>query len=525
MLISGLILLTVVTVVVVGGFAWSEQSRAERDTGQRLQQLAAAGATDVGLVETLALFAGDDAPSDADPRFAVITAERQIAADTVRRGAGVDLVLVALPDGTLLSHPDPALLGTVHRGLLEAALTAPGPATVQDPVVGETVLAVAPVVVAGGHVGYIGIGVSADAVRSIFLAGLWPLLIIGGVAISLSLVVVILTAGWLRRRTLGLDAKALARTVTYYDAGLDVGREGVVIIDPDGRLVVVNRAAVQMLGWENAPDEGTPTGDLGLPPELVDILDQDVPVVGVPVLVGERVLLATRRPAVRGSRALGAVITLEDRTELYSLADQVDMLEGFAWSLRLQAHETANRLHTVVSLIELGENARAVELATAGLRSAQVLADRMVDGVGDPALAALLLGKSAQAAQRGIDLRSGDLRVADGQLRPLDLVTVVGNLLDNAVDAVAGAPDRWVRFDAATEGGTLRITVTDSGPGVAAQDVELIFEPGWSSKDATGSRGLGLPLVRQTVRQRGGSVRTRPGPGGWFEVELPVGAA
>lgn len=520
--VPGLVLLIALMAAGLGFVWWNEQRQTERESGILLREMAVAGTGDVAVRGGLIALstAGNDPSGTA---LAAATATMEPIAAQVRQATGVDLVLVMTADGRLLSHPVPSQIGTVHEGAVRAAAGGPGAVQVQDDELGGTVLAVAPVLDGTRVVGLVGIGFTEQTVQDRALQRLWPLLLIGVVAIALGVLGVVAVGMWLRSKTLGLDAKSLARTVTYYDAGLDAGREGVLLVDPAGRLVVVNRPAREMLGWSRELVEGTATGDLGLPDELVQVLEQDVRVTDRPVLVGERVLLVTRRPAVRGTRRLGAVVTLEDHTELYSLADEVHQLEGFARALRLQAHESANRLHTVVSLIELGEARRAVELATADLQSAQSLADRMIDGVGDPALAALLLSKSAQAGERGIDLHLGDIRVPDGALRPLDLVTVVGNLLDNAMDAVdQNGQDRWVRFDAAVDDGVLVLTVTDSGPGVAESDLERVFEPGWSSKGQSGGRGLGLPLVRQTVRQRGGTVRTRVGPGGRFEVTIPV---
>ena len=150
-------------------------------------------------------------------------------------------------------------------------------------------------------------------------------------------------------------------------------------------------------------------------------------------------LLISRRPVDRaGATPAGAVVTLRDHTELESLTGELDRVQGFSDALRAQAHESANRLHTVISLIELGETDHALTFAVAELQTAQGLADRVLEGVGNPAVAALLLAKSAQGAERGIELT-----VRNGSYLPPDaapdqeLVTIVGNLVDNAFDMLA----------------------------------------------------------------------------------------
>jgi sensor histidine kinase regulating citrate/malate metabolism len=224
------------------------------------------------------------------------------------------------------------------------------------------------------------------------------------------------------------------------------------------------------------------------------------------------------------------VVTLRDHTELQALTGERDSVQAFAESLRAQAHEAANRLHTTVSLIELGRSDEAVRFATAQLASAQELTDRVVGAVEEPVLAALLLGKAATADERGVRLEvETSTTVGPTGIPGGDLVTIVGNLLDNAIDAaLAGEPPREVMLSAWVDGDRLEIRVEDSGPGLSEEQVPLVFRRGWSTKqDGDGppaglGRGLGLALVSQAVARHGGSVSVRPGPGAEFRVSLPL---
>ncbi|WP_152969976.1 sensor histidine kinase [Arthrobacter sp. Edens01] len=206
-------------------------------------------------------------------------------------------------------------------------------------------------------------------------------------------------------------------------------------------------------------------------------------------------------------------------------------------ALQAQAHEHANRLHTVVSLIELDRPAEALEFATRDLVQSQQLADDVVGAVGEPALAALLAGKKAQARERGISLElSLDPAAADGAgpavLDSGELVTILGNLVDNALDAVQGLPDPVVsvRLAVADDGAQrhFELTVQDCGPGVPADSRERIFEQGFSTKDSSfpgAGRGIGLALVRQAVLRLGGTLRLDQGTaygGARFTVLLPL---
>jgi sensor histidine kinase regulating citrate/malate metabolism len=186
----------------------------------------------------------------------------------------------------------------------------------------------------------------------------------------------------------------------------------------------------------------------------------------------------------------------------------------------------------VISLIELGHTERALDVATAELAEAQELTDRVVGAVREPVVAALLLGKAAQASERGVELSlADDLDVPDHAIDARDLVTIVGNLLDNAIDAAASgeAPRRVsVAASVAPAGpgtGELVIRVADTGPGLDPDDVDRAFSRGWSTKPAgsLGGRGLGLALVGQAVRRNGGSVDVTRDGGAVFTVRLQLG--
>ncbi|MBO3749931.1 GHKL domain-containing protein [Streptosporangiaceae bacterium NEAU-GS5] len=203
--------------------------------------------------------------------------------------------------------------------------------------------------------------------------------------------------------------------------------------------------------------------------------------------------------------------------------DRMYAERSFVDSLRSAAHESANRLHTVISLIELGRSEDAVAFATRELASAQRLADHVVGAVREPVLAALLLGKSAEAAERGVELvitpegPLGDLDL-DGALDPGELVTIVGNLIDNAIDAaVSGPSPAWVEVGLDVDGPRLLLRVHDSGPGMPPKAVRRAFERGWTTK-GTG-RGFGLPMVEAAVHRLGGAIEVH---GSEFSVRLPL---
>lgn len=193
-------------------------------------------------------------------------------------------------------------------------------------------------------------------------------------------------------------------------------------------------------------------------------------------------------------------------------------------ALRAQTHEHGNRMHTAVALLELGRSEEAIEILTETSRQSQSLVDQVTARqAGDPAIGALLLGKASQARERGIDWRvSIDPDTPASPLSPVDSVAVLGNLIDNAMDAAANGTERWVEVSLrpSNDGGIV-LDVSDGGDGIPSELRERVFAHGFSTKPAGAQgRGVGLALVRAVVVGAGGSVALSAHPT-TFTVILP----
>jgi sensor histidine kinase regulating citrate/malate metabolism len=213
------------------------------------------------------------------------------------------------------------------------------------------------------------------------------------------------------------------------------------------------------------------------------------------------------------------VTTLRDRTELTALRRELDVSRHTTDTLRAQAHEFVNRLHTIAGLVELGEHDEVVRYITRTSELHESLNREVTRLVRDPALAALLIAKASLAAEQGVTLaitEGSDLPPVGDRLAA-DLVTVVGNLVDNALDAIR--PGGRVEVTVRATPAEVVVTVTDTGPGVAPGLVERVFQQGYSTKDETdGHHGLGLAMIRLICVHRGGSVDVA---GSTFTARLP----
>jgi two-component system, CitB family, sensor kinase len=519
-------LLIVVSFIAIVGTATfiDARDRTYEEAGRRMTGVAAAIAANPLVVQ---------AADTANP-----SALLQPYALDVMAGSGADFVTIMAPDRTRWTHPRNEELGRPYIGSIDAALRGETFTEVTAGTLGPSVRTIAPVKDAAGNVkALVAAGVTVRNV-DIALSGRLPAL----AAIGLALLVGGSLASWLlgrylRRVTRGWGPEQLAQLFAYYESVLHSVREGLILIDTKGHVVMYNDQAAELLGLEG-PGSKDPTR----PPSLADLpLDEGLRILFESgrnakdeiVLTGSRILVVNQGPAKgppsTGSRGrtpvYGIVATLRDRTEIEALGSELETMRTLSDALRAQTHEHANRLHTMVSLLELGRTQEALAFATKDLELSQQLTDDMVSSVDEPVLGALVMGKVAEAHERGVQLDVSALGSASvAGIAVQDLVTILGNLLDNAMDAAAdGLPPRKVELTVEADEEGLDITVHDSGPAIDPAAAENLLRHGFSTKPSgPGGRGIGLALVRQAVHRLGGTLTINGRRGAKFEVFLPA---
>ncbi|MFC9290589.1 ATP-binding protein [Streptomyces sp. NPDC057052] len=517
----------VLIAVVVAGYALftylSDRSQAEEAASRQASAVARSVADSPSVREAI---------GTADP-----TARLQPYALRIMHDTEVDFVTIMNPAGIRWTHPDERQIGLHFRGNTARALKGETFTETYTGTLGPSVRAVTPVEGDDGRiVGLVSAGIKVEAITKRVQDQVTALFGVAAGALALGAVGTYVVNARLRRHTHGMNAAELSRMHDYHQAALHAVREGLLMLDGQYRVALINDGGRELLGVSEEV-VGRSVADLGLPAPLTGALLSSEPRVDEVHLTADRVVAVNTSPVSGGERR-GTVATLRDVTELQSLMGELDSERGFTQALRSQAHEAANRLHTVVSLIELGRAEEAVDFATAELELAQALTDQVVAAVSEPVLAALLLGKTAQANERGVELVVSRGSGLDDGLLPeslpaRDLVTILGNLIDNAVDAAQGSMRARVTVTACTGhraqgGGELVLRVADTGAGVDPALAEQVFERGFSTKPSgPGGRGLGLALVRQAVHRHEGtlSVAEAEGGGAEFVVRLPLRTA
>jgi two-component system, CitB family, sensor kinase len=428
-------------------------------------------------------------------------------AEQVRRDTGVDFVVVMDTDRTRFTHPDPDNIGEPFIGDLGGAPQGEVFTQQYAGTLGPSMRSVVPVLDGEQVVALVSVGITVQRIDDRLVDDLLLVLVVAGLVLLVGVAGAFLVSRRLDRLTHGLGEQEITRMYEYYSAVLHAVREGLLLIDDEGRVQLVNDEARRLL---LLPDDvlGRSVHDLGLAPGLVEAALGRRAEADEIYTAGDHLLLVSSAPASWGGREVGAVVTLRDHTELRSVTGQLDIVQGLTETLRSQTHESANRLHTIVALLEMDRPEEAVAFATEELRLAQQLTDRVVGAVGDPVVAALLLGKTAEASERGVHLSVTGELAEGGPLPARDLVTVLGNLVDNALDAVVDAEERRVSITLAETDGVVAVVVEDSGPGLSDEEAAHVLDRGWTTKAGAdaGGRGIGLALVGQVARRHHGRV-------------------
>jgi two-component system CitB family sensor kinase len=537
----------VLLVVLLSGavHAWLTFERLGREAENQALTLARTVASDPSVranVQAISRRPGTPPPAElkAGPLMAV--------AEGARASTGALFVVITDETGLRLAHPDADRLGERVSTDPSEALAGREVTTRNTGTLGPSAGAKVPVFAPGSGsgsgartvVGEVSVGYSTESIGQSLARDIVPIVLTAAGSLAAGVLASFLLRRRLQRLTLGLEPEEIGALVHDQVAVLEGVDEGVVGISADGRISVFNAAAQRLLGqpdlsgqlWQDAP---VPARLKAL--TLPDAREGEA----VELVAGEQVLVASARKALHRREDLGWVVMLRDRTELQHLTRQLDAVGTMSTALRAQRHEFANQLHTIAGFMSIGQHQQArtylERIAATGPLKFPVDQAELLQ---DPYLQAFIGAKGVEADERGVSLRIGPETLVRGQVtEPQDVTTVLGNLIDNAVNAaVAGtAAERWVELELLDDegGGTLHVVVADSGDGLPdGGDPEAVFAEGFTTAGGSvlqgqvraGGQGLGLALARQLARRRGGDVTVLEpgnagGPGAVFMATLP----
>ena len=505
----------IVLSAVMGAAAavWQASQELDRQYEQRSLAIAETVASDGGVQQ--ALLAGDP------------TGVIQQTAEDTRHSTGARFVVVTDRRGIRFSHPNPAMIGQPVDENPSSVLAGNTWVGVQQGTLGVSARGKAPIFNGGQVIGMVSVGFLETAVWQQLLHQLPGFAVTLLLALGLGVAGSLLLASRLKRQTFGLEPYEIAGLLEEREASLQGIHEGAIATDRDHTITLANDEARRLLSLP-ADCVGRKVSQVLPQGRLQKFLTGGLKDEDEVLLAGDRVLVASRRAIRVRGHEIGHVATLRDTTELTGLSRGMGV-ESLTEALRAQAHEFANRLHTIAGLVQMGRGEDAMKLIAQTSGVHQELTEALLERVGDPVLGALLLAKAAVASERGIELRvSDDTVMTRSSLDSEDLITLLGNLIDNGLDAASSSSgERWVSVSVNEQDDQLVIRIQDSGLGIPEGVDGQIFQEGFSTKSAPGNkrRGFGLALVRQVARRHGGDVNVVNEGGALFTVRLPMRVA
>jgi two-component system CitB family sensor kinase len=500
-----------VVIVIAGVVAVSLQERSIRESYR--DRMAGVALSISRLPSVVEAFESSDPSATIQP-----------LAEVIREASDLTYVVVTDAAGIRYSHPNEDRIGEAVSTDPSAPLSGQVWSGTERGTLGESYRVKVPLFAGGAESGRVIGSVSVGVLESELAADVqsrlpWLLLALGGSAV-VGVFGAAGVAALIRRRILGLEPEEIAELVGERETMLHRLSEGVVRFDRDGVVASANDAAVRLLGA--GPLIGERATDV-LEGPILDVLVHGERE-GRLVLAGERPLIA-RATGLHDDdgKPVGGTLLLRDHTELHRAVREMDGQQSLTDGLRAQAHEFANSMHVVSGLLELGawDDARdfIARMQPGGSLDIGAASEQLGAEVG-----ALLSAKLARSRELGIAFSIDVDGVVPADVAG-DLVTVVGNLVDNAFDACHTGDAVAVTVRSGAD--VLTVVVDDSGPGVDPSVVDRVFDEGVSTKDPSArTRGVGLALVGRIARRRVGGVELTRSPlgGARFAVVLPVAA-
>ncbi|KGY12265.1 histidine kinase [Vibrio tubiashii] len=321
-----------------------------------------------------------------------------------------------------------------------------------------------------------------------------------------------------QKAILGFEPEEIGRLYVELDVTMETLKEGILSIDDKGILRSINRSACQILGLTKQHCLNRPISDVLPESDLQTVIQTARTDNDINLYLNQQRLIANRSPIIVDGRVVGAVSSFRLKDDLTELTEQLAKTKEYAEMLRSQTHEHRNKLNTISGMVQMGELEAVQHLIGQETAHYQALIEFLRETIKEPLIAGMLLGKTERARELGLQLlveEGSRLEPLPNTVNPEDLVTILGNLIDNAFDATRdaitddpcfAATRRIVEVSISDYGNEVILEVTDQGCGLPDNvNTDCLLERGVSTKDSS-TRGVGLFLTSQLASRYHGQL-------------------
>ncbi|HDV8211747.1 TPA: two-component system sensor histidine kinase DcuS [Enterobacter hormaechei] len=437
-----------------------------------------------------------------------------------------DLLFTVVTDlrGIRYSHPNEALLGLHFIGDdLTPALEGKENVSVNRGALAEALRVFTPVYDdQHDQIGVVVVGISLNKVEDQIARGrlnaVWTILF----SVLMSSVAIWGLVRVLKRILFGLEPYEISALFEQRQAMLQSLREGVMAVDMHGRVTMINHTAREILlltSGQHSESSSEP-----LLASLREVSKTGIARQDQEIGCNGRLLLCNMVPVKSQNQVIGAISTFRDKTEISQLMQRIDGMVSYVDALRSHTHEFMNKLHVILGLLHMKRYDKLEEYIIQTAQNYQTDIGAIQRKVKSPVIAGFLLGKINRAKEAGVTLtlaEESQLPDTANEEQVAVLITVLGNLIENALDAMEGQPEGEICLLLHYQNGWLSGEVSDDGPGIDPERLEAIFTKGYSTKGE--NRGVGLFLARQQIQNLGGDITVESEPGVFtqFFVQIP----
>jgi len=462
--------------------------------------------------------------------------EIQQLAEAIRMKTVAEYVVVADRSGRRLSHPETERIGKKFVGGDEVRALQQGQSYTSKALgtLGYSLRGIAPVFDQQQNIiGFVAVGYLEQDIAEIVYGyqsepRTYILMMIVIALLSASVI-----ARFVKKQTLGLEPYEIAALYQERDAILQSIRAGIIAIDGASRIRLINQAALQHTGLDDSSSlVGRPVSEVFADSDFMPLLQAGQEIHFKELVIDGQPMFFTSVPIIYHGEVTGSVASFRRKEELDRLEEELRQTREFTEMLRVQAHEYSNKLHTLSGLLQIQAYDEALALIVREAEDYQSLIQFLTRAVPHPMISAIILGKYNRAQELkvafSIDTESSMADIPES-LNQQKLVTILGNLLDNALEAAQRNAQRPAKIQLFMTdiGHDLIFEIEDSGSGIADDEQEHVFLKGYSSKTddthAPSAHGVGLYLVREKVRELSGEVTITTGElgGALFTLIIP----
>ncbi len=457
------------------------------------------------------------------------TSAIQTYTNRILKNTGVQFIVVMDMNGIRKSHPNPQKIGHHFIGGDEGpALKGKGHVSLAEGTLGISMRVFVPVFSeTGEQLGAVAVGISADNVKERVKESRHIIYIGVGVGVLVGIIGAILLARHIKKSLFGLEPHRIAKILEERNTMLQSVKEGIIAVDKEANVTLINNEAKRLFKKSGLEEDFIGKDvELYMPNSRIkEVLQTGEVQLNEEQNIYGITIVTNRVPLYVKGEIVGAIATFRDKTEIRKLAEELTGIRLYAEALRAQSHEFMNKMHVVLGLTHMKQYEELQKYISGMVSEHQYEIGGVMERIKSPVFAGFLLGKLSYAREKNIKLIISEdsyMPEIDDESIIHELITIVGNLIDNALEAVTNCEKKQVELEI-QYGDTLTITVRDTGKGIPEEEIGALFTKGYSTKGD--NRGYGLYLVKESIQRINGEIHMHSlvGKGTTITIEIPRG--